>query len=234
VTTNRLNDLVRFYDHLDALERKLSGKRKLANCTGKLAWPARGVYFFFEEGEERSHSGQGQRVVRVGTHAVSTGSKSTLWNRLSTHRGTAKTAGGNHRGSIFRLLVGTALATRTPELACPMWGQGNSAPKAIRDAEIALEAAVSKYLGNMSLLWLDVDDTPSKTSERGLIERNSIGLLSNFGKSSGERLDPPSKGWLGSLSDREKVRTSGLWNNNHVDEAYDASFLNVLDRLIQR
>ena len=31
-------------------------------------WPQRGVYFFMEDGEERSDSGSGLRIVRVGTH----------------------------------------------------------------------------------------------------------------------------------------------------------------------
>ena len=72
-------------------------------------WPRRGVYFFFEPGESRSLSGTGSRIVRLGTHALANGSRSTLWQRLSQHRGNAKGDGGNHRGSIFRLLVGVAL-----------------------------------------------------------------------------------------------------------------------------
>jgi hypothetical protein len=68
----------------------------------------RGVYFFFEGGELRSQSGSGGLVVRIGTHAVSVGSKSTLWGRLAQHRGSLS-GNGNHRGSIFRLWVGSAL-----------------------------------------------------------------------------------------------------------------------------
>lgn len=109
---NRLNDRRRFYDLLAALERKLGGKRLLANCDGRMDWPPRGVYFFFEPGENRTHSGESPRVVRVGTHALASGSRTTLWNRLSQHQGVRKSGGGNHRGSIFRLHVGTALINR--------------------------------------------------------------------------------------------------------------------------
>jgi hypothetical protein len=65
-----------------------------------------------------------------------------------------------------------------------------------------------------------IDDPPSRTSLRGYIERNSIALLSNLGK---PQLDPPSPGWLGRSCDRGKgrVKASGLWNQNHVDESYD-------------
>ena len=75
-------------------------------------WPPRGVYFFHESGEARSGTGGGPRVVRVGTHGLKSGSGSTLWDRLSQHRGSSRSGRGNHRGSIFRLIVGIALAKR--------------------------------------------------------------------------------------------------------------------------
>jgi len=43
-------------------------------------------------------------------------------------------AGGNHRGSIFRLLVGAALTNQNPALRCPTWGSGSSAERSIREA----------------------------------------------------------------------------------------------------
>lgn len=81
----------------------------LAGCRGRMQWPARGVYFFHETGENRSDTGEGPRVVRVGTHALKEGGSTTLWGRLSAHRGQLRSGGSNQRGSIFRLIVGTAL-----------------------------------------------------------------------------------------------------------------------------
>jgi hypothetical protein len=52
------------------------------------------VYFFMEEGETRSDSGIGARIVRVGTHALKEGSGTKLWTRLSQHRGQEKSGGG--------------------------------------------------------------------------------------------------------------------------------------------
>jgi hypothetical protein len=69
-------------------------------------------------------------------------------------------------------------------------------------------------------------DEPRPTSVRGVIERNSMGLLSNYRR---PVLDPASPNWLGSYCDRERVPGSGLWNNNHVDEGYDPAFLDVLE-----
>ena len=44
-----------------------------------------------------------------------------------------------------------------------------------------------------------------------------------------EGVDPASPQWLGLTSDNEKVRTSALWNVNHVGDAYDPTFLDTLE-----
>lgn len=235
----QLDDLRRFYELLSELESRVGGTRRLSNCDGRIRWPQRGVYFFFEPGEPRTDSGSGLRVVRVGTHALAAGSKTTLWNRLSQHRGTGKTGGGNHRGSIFRLLVGEALKARSGQSHPQSWGIGGDPGKAaaqfgctreeIKTQEQQLEIAVSRYIGAMPFLWLAIEDAPGPDSKRGLLERNAIALLSNRNK---PPLDRPSASWLGSHSLRERVRESGLWNNNHVDEHYDSSFLDTLEYLI--
>lgn len=70
-----------------------------------------------------------------------------------------------------------------------------------------------------------------QASLRGKIERNTIALLSNQNKPT---LDAPSSNWLGHHSARGKVRLSGLWNNNHVDEDYDPLFLRDMEELVVR
>ncbi|MBK0399062.1 hypothetical protein H0I76_07665 [Limibaculum sp. M0105] len=228
--TDRLEDLRRFYALMDELERRVGGKRILAECHGRLSWPERGVYFFFEEGEDRSGSGRGPRVVRVGTHALKAGSGTTLWKRLSQHRGQARSGGGNHRGSIFRLIVGTALMARDGHVS-PNWdNRHSSASREVRGAELTMERAVSVVIGAMPFLWLPVEDDAGPQSGRGIIERGSIALLSDWGK---EPIDPPSDRWLGHHCNRPRVRGSGLWNSNHVDESYEVSYLDALERYIQ-
>ena len=233
----RSADIRQFYRLLDRLAERVGGPRRLAECRGGMRWPARGVYFFFEPGETRS--GGGPRVVRIGTHALREGARSTLRGRLWQHRGRAD--GGNHRGSIFRLLVGAALAGRGETPLPPSWGVGSTAAEAAsrldldRDGvsrrEAALEAKVSRYIGAMPLLWLEVDDDPGGPAQRGRIERNAIALLSACREPTG---DPPSPDWLGRHSDRDRVRRSGLWNNRHVDEVHDPAFLLEMERLIER
>jgi len=196
-----------------------------------MGWPARGVYFFFEPGEVRE-DGVTPRIVRVGTHGL-TRSKSTLWGRLSQHRGRMggrMPGGGNHRGSIFRLHVGMALvdAGRFPDPP-GSWGARASAPREVREAEHALEQAVSSYIGSMPFLWVPVKDEPSPASDRGLIERGAISTLSNLDR---EPIDPPSPTWLGRHARRQKIARSGLWNVNHVDDEADFTFLPVLEHWV--
>jgi len=226
---SRLSHVEKFYRLMDTMERQLGGARRLADCSGRLNWPQRGVYFFMEDGEVRSDSGSGPRIVRVGTHALSGGSRTTLWNRLSQHRGTARSGGGNHRGSIFRLLVGTALIGKG-EHVCESWNdRKGSAPPKVRAAELPMEQAVSKHIGAMRTLWLEVDDEPGRNSKRGIIESGSIALLSNYGK---KPIDAPSGSWLGHHCSSPLVRKSGLWNQNHVQEEPDPTFLALLEELL--
>jgi len=226
--SSRETDIRRFYDVLKELEGRQGATRTLPEIASRDC-PQRGVYFFFEPGERRSGSGDGPRVVRVGTHALKPGAKTMLWTRLSQHRGALRSGGGNHRGSIFRLLVGSALIARDGH-SCPTWDtQRSNAPKPVRAAEIELERLVSQTIGAMPVLWLAVDDDPGAGSERGVIERGAIALLSSWWRIG---IDPPSASWLGHACTRDKVRRSGLWNNNHVDEAYDPAFLNVMERRV--
>jgi len=227
MNTQRHEHLVRFYSILDDLEHAIGGARRLADCSGRMGWPDRGVYFFREPGEHRSDTGKGPRIVRVGTHALKAGSGTKLWTRLSQHMGQPSTGGGNHRGSIFRLIVGAALIQRDG-LEFPTWGNGNTADREVRGRELALEREVSRVIGAMSFLWVPIEDEAGPESQRGYIERNAIALLSNHKR---PPLDPPSQDWLGHRSDRERVRKSGLWNQNHVEEACDSAFLDSLDQL---
>ena len=226
--SHRLTHLQRFYQLMDELAFRTGGPRLLSECTGRIGWPQRGVYFFLEPGEIRSGSGSGPRIVRVGTHALKTGSRTTLWKRLSQHRGSRSSGRGNHRGSIFRLLVGAALVQRNG-LDLPTWGDGSSAPRDVRGPERTLEGEVSRTLGAMRVLWLPVEDEPGPASVRGFIERNAIALLSH---ASTAALDPPSDRWLGLDCPRRLVEASGLWNQRHVTENYDPTFLDLFESLV--
>ncbi len=231
--SSRLQDIHRFYQLMDVLEARCGGKRLLSDCNGKTGWPGRGIYFFFEAGETRSTSGDGMRVVRVGTHALKTGGKSTLWGRLRQHRGSLLDGSGNHRGSVFRLHVGKAIIQRGDGYKdiSTTWGAGSSAPRGVREIEKPLEKGVSQHISNMPFLWLAIDDPTGPDSLRGYIERNAIGLLSNY-LHAGDPIDPPTPKWLGRSSESDEIRRSGLWNVNHIRENYAPTFLDALEDLI--
>jgi hypothetical protein len=231
---DRQSALNRFYEELAILENAQGGKRKLSECSGHMGWPLRGVYFFFEDGEFRDDVVT-PRVTRVGTHALGP-SKSTLWRRLSQHKGNvggSHPGGGNHRGSIFRLHVGSALLTTGdwPASIQATWGKGSTAGAEIRHEEYPLEVAVSQHIGTMPFLWLGIDDEPSIGSDRGVIETGAISLLSNRDRSA---IDSPSNSWLGRKADRPAIRESGLWNVKHVNDLPTVDFLDSLINYIER
>lgn len=222
----RLRQIDRFYD-LVALLRESQRMVPLAELEGARHLPARGIYFFFEAAERRLFHKDTLRCVRIGTHAVSRNSQSTLWNRLRTHRGGVDKR-GNHRSSIFRLHVGAAMLSRGdfPELST--WGVDQTAPAAIREAEQFLEIAVSEFIGKMTVLWISVPDEPGPDSDRSFIERNAISLLCG---PTGP-IDLPTRSWLGLNSPVQEIRHSGLWNINYVSDESAPEFLDVFARYV--
>lgn len=226
--------LDRFLTRLAQLRAAQGGGRRLPEIAGARGLPARGVYFFVDPTEPLilGHP----RIVRVGTHAVSEGSRSTLKQRLAQHRGRLAEAGGNHRGSIFRLLVGEALIARGLAPDCPSWGMKGArsaaaavlarSPDDLAAAEAPVEQAVSAYLSGLEVVFAPVDDAPSRESARGVIERGAIALLAEAAR---RGLVTPGPDWLGHWSRRPTVHTAALWNQNHVAEPWSPEFLGIFE-----
>jgi hypothetical protein len=135
--------------------------------------------------------------------------------------------------------VGQALLARGGLPPCPSWGVKSDAAKACEGLgidqqalaidEAPVEQAVSRHIDTMRCIWVEVDDEPGPNSVRGVIEGQSIALLSNYDR---ELLDPPSSGWLGRFSNRSFVSASGLWNQRRVTETHDSKFLDALKTAI--
>ena len=225
----RETDTARFYALLGELDHQLGGPRRLCCCTASSGWPLNGVYFFFDEGENRA-AGQGPRVVRVGTQALRTENPSaaTLWRRLAQHRGRQPgDIGGPRRShSVFRRHVGTAIIRRdrlgdeARDEVCDNWYHYRHQP-----LEEQIEMAVSRYIGVMPFLWLDVPDRAARDD----IEAGAIGLLSL--RTGGT--DPPSSGWLGHHALKTEIQYSGLWNVQHTKGRYDPGFLDLMAAGVQ-
>jgi len=225
----RRADAGEFYRILDQLAAGMGGPRRLRKCTGRSGCPPQGLYFFFEDGEDRSDGGG--RVVRVGTHALTATSKATLWGRLRQHRGHLAgrdPGGGDHRASVFRRHVGAALIRRDglPDDLLASWLDRRRPPGERASQEPGIEREVSRHIGAMPFLWLSV---PGR-ADRGYLESSSIALLSCLVGG----LDQPSASWLGRHAERAEIRESGLWNVHHVSGHYDPAFLRRLDQLINQ
>jgi hypothetical protein len=105
--SERRTHLARFYSLLDRLEQTLAGARTLAQWLRALGL-AKQRRLFRESGEGRTDTGKGQRVVRVGTHALKAGSGTKLWTRLSQHKGQPGTGSG--KSPLLRSVqIGTSL-----------------------------------------------------------------------------------------------------------------------------
>lgn len=214
-----------FYALVTAMANRY-GIVPLGACSAAMNWPERGVYFFLDPQERRASDGNAYRVVRVGTHALKSGARSTLWKRLHQHRGQASGM-GNHRGSVFRHHVGLALLARDGHTH-PTWGNRSSAERSVVEAERELEERVSAYLARLLVTYIPVLDEPGPDSMRGYVERNAIALLST----SGAAVDRPSEGWLGRHAKAEAIRRSGLWNVRHVGEGVEEGFLERLGEVV--
>ncbi|WP_157445407.1 hypothetical protein [Deinococcus actinosclerus] len=214
-------DVLGVYALLDDLARRQGGLRVLSDLRREDC-PPRGVYFMYESGEDRTITGSGPRVVRIGTHAVSRGSRASLWTRLAQHRG-SRAGSGNHRASILRRHVGEALIARG-DFSVPSWGSPRGTPEG-RAHERPLEEEVSRRVGAMQVLLLPIPDPPGPDSERALIERGVIGLLSQHG-------EPASGDWLGRHASTPEIARSGLWNVRHVHTTPPPNLLDTLERLV--
>ena len=183
-----------FYALLRDLADRTGGPMHLTDGGLARACPRSGLYFFFENGEFRPNGKP--RVVRVGTHGLTATSKATLWGRLRQHMGRvagSHPGGGNHRGSIFRRHVGSALLSQRSDPDLLASWLANDPHPGRRDAEREVEVEVSRVIRAMPFLWLNVPTLPNSISDRGFLERNSIALLSTL-TGSGEGASPD---WLG-------------------------------------
>lgn len=217
------DDLETFYELMEELEQNTGERRRLGDCDPATDPIIGGVYFFFEKGERRSGSGEGDRVVRVGKCK-------NFRRRVSRqHKGPLDEM---VRGSVFRRWVHNALFLKHRETEFADWpdiSQENIAGMLevlSLDRQQRLARATSKHMWPMELLFVPI----GRETSRRYIERNAIALLSEYDVD--DPFDPPSRRWLGRHSRSDRVSNSGLWNSNHVADEYDPDFLNRLARYV--
>ena len=162
---NRKYQADKFYGLINKVVEKFPRQSLDKLISSKL--PEKGVYFFFENGEMRDDNTTA-RVVRVGTHAAIENSKATLYDRLYKHKG-SKDLTGNHRGSVFRTLIGISLLNKE-KLDFIHWGdKSQKGNRLVKANEKPLEVKVSNYLHSMTFTVLEVPGLSSKINDRALI-----------------------------------------------------------------
>lgn len=221
----RTQMLTAAYAILDEL-RDSPAHRPFEKCKGSDDWPSAGVYVYYDPQQNRILAPTHPKIVRIGTHGVSDGSISTLWQRLKAHKGDLSGL-GNHRTSIFRLHIGTALIASN-RLQCPSWGSTARPSAAELEGEKEIERAVSEYIGRLHISVLPIIDDASKRSDRAYVEQNLIAIMSG-------RPCPVeccSESWLGYRCENPAVVRSSLWNVNHTNEAFDPSFCSILEQFV--
>ena len=201
------NELNRFYARLaDCIQTY--ELFTLGEVDGRHPWPKQGVYFFFDANEPTPYPGLPGRIVRVGSHGVAKNTNSTLWSRLSQHRGSLSSGGGNHRGSIFRRYVGIALGDPPPH-----WRNQNAKKAEVGASEHEHERRVSDYIRQLPFTVIDIPGTPDKNCFRAVFERQCIAYLSWAWQAG---LIEGGKDWLGLRTNNSKISQSGLWNVENV------------------
>lgn len=191
--------------------------------------PEQGVYFFFDPEEETQFSSVLGRLVRIGTHGVSAGSKATLRDRLRTHLGTAD-GYGNHRSSVFRLHIGEAMIRRDGlRKRFPQWGSGQNSSALVRERERPLEKLVSSAISKLCVAVVEVSDRAMKTSARAVIETSAIALFTE----DYQPVESPGSQWLGRHSAHELISKTGLWNLRDVGSKADLDIVKALCARLQ-
>jgi hypothetical protein len=184
--------------------------------------PSNGVYFFYESGEYWGHGGQKPRVVRIGAHR-----EGNLVSRMRSHYVADSTirrldydrAAPKDR-SIFRKNIGRALLakSRSRYLKVWDWDATEKSHRALvqnhRDimVEQRLEKRINRILAER--FWFRVLPTPSQEGVLGVggLEARLIGTVAGCGNCRA------SDAWLGHFSPQHKVRHSGLWLSQHLDD----------------
>jgi len=185
--------------------------------------PENGIYFFYEKGESWGHDdSEKQRIVRVGTHR-----NGNFRSRISQHfllkepeiKLKVDQLAPKDR-SIFRKNLGRALLSMNKSSYLSTWeidftsryAKDNFTHLRDIDFESKIENEISVFLReNFSFKFIKVESQSERIGSTGL-ESSLIGTLSHC------RVCLSSPNWLGRYSPVKKIRESGLWQVQHLND----------------
>lgn len=156
--------------------------------------PKNGIYFFYEDGEKCDINGViTDRIVRVGTHQADNRFRDRIRNHYR----------GDKNSSVFRTHVGSAIINRNKTLSININEWMKHMTPTINDIEELINEAFKEKFKFRCISVQSKD-------ERLYIEERLITTLSHWNFS-------PSNHWLGHFAERKEIRSSGLWNVQHID-----------------
>lgn len=173
----------------------LLGTLQVYDCSYKSSnLPDNGIYFFYEEGEYcKINSKVMERIVRIGTHK----SDNRFRDRIRNHYR------GNKNSSVFRTHIGSAIITknRLKNIDINEWMKHMTPTN--NDIERIIDDTFKK---NFKFRCISVQTK----NERLNLEEKLIATLSHYNFT-------PSDNWLGHFAERKEIRSSGLWNVQHIN-----------------
>lgn len=180
--------------------------------------PENGIYFFYERGEIWGHGRDKQRIVRIGTCKSGNFKSRIAEHYLLDERKMnfdSKQAAPRER-SIFRKNIGRALLNKRKSGYLNIWeidftDRKTREQKAhLRNVrfEKNLERQITKILReNFSFRFIEIENEMGREG----LEARLIGTVAQC------RLCRSSKNWLGIHSPINKIRQSGLWLVQHLE-----------------
>lgn len=195
-STKKLTDFMEGeMDKCERLHKILEKGKSFGFDYNKNELPDFGVYIFYEKGE---FAFGGNRIVRIGItigYYDVTGKVvgKTLHDRIKNHYK------GSKRKSVFRRKIGETFLSNDLD-AVKKWNNKES-------KNLEIEEEVSNYMvRNMTFKVIEIYDV----KKREELEKRLIGTVSNCKNCC------PSENWFGKNSPKEKIRKSGLWQEDHL------------------
>jgi len=168
--------------------------------------PKNGIYILFERGEKFNEY---DRIVRVGTHT----GNNQLYSRLKQHF-----VKENKNRSIFRKNIGRCFLNKEGSPYQSLWELDITSrverERNLRLLDLEFEKQIEKKISNYIQTNLTFCVFQVDSKEDRLFWESKI--TSTLAQSVEFK---PSNNWLGNFSPKEKIRASGLWQVNELENA---------------
>lgn len=187
------------------LHQLLSGQPHYRFPFSSTLIPPNGVYVLFEKGETAHGT---DRIVRIGTHD----GDGRLAARLEEHF-----VRENKDRSVFRKNIGRALLSSINDPFLKQWDIDRT-KKTVRDNPLRqvdpkkLQQTERKVTARIQNTFSFVVIPTTTSIDRHQLEAGLIALVANCSECR------PSPNWLGLRSPSIKIRESGLWQVQHLDD----------------